>query len=189
MEYFIADTHFQHDNIIGYCDRPFANANEMDEYMIEQWNSVVKPGDTVYHVGDFCFAKESDYPELSGKERHVKTMAKFVARLNGNIVLIRGNHDPKSRTAAIETGIVSCVSELALGDMILTHKPKLDTPPICVNIHGHTHNKPLQKLDKYNIKDYTKFVCVSAELTNYKPISLAELRQRIKQAQRGELNI
>lgn len=49
MIYFIADTHFNHENIIKYCDRPFSNAKEMNEYIIQKWNSVVKEDDIVYH--------------------------------------------------------------------------------------------------------------------------------------------
>ena len=53
--WFTSDTHFFHNNIIDYCKRPFVNAEEMNEYIIKQWNSVVKPQDEVYHLGDFAF--------------------------------------------------------------------------------------------------------------------------------------
>ena len=52
MIYFIADTHFNHANIIKYCNRPFKNTDEMNKYIIRKWNSVVKERDTVYHLGD-----------------------------------------------------------------------------------------------------------------------------------------
>ena len=52
MIYFIADTHFNHANIIKYCNRPFKNTDEMNKYIIRKWNSVVKETDTVYHLGD-----------------------------------------------------------------------------------------------------------------------------------------
>lgn len=74
-----SDTHFWHANVIKYCNRPFADANEMNEKLILNWNEVVQPGDRVIHLGDFSLAA-----------RAVETV---VPRLNGNIELIMGNHD------------------------------------------------------------------------------------------------
>ena len=82
MIYFIADTHFNHTNIIKYCNRPFNNTHEMNEYIIQKWNSVVKKDDTVYHLGDVGF----------GSLQEVKNL---VERLNGTKILLRGNHDFK----------------------------------------------------------------------------------------------
>ena len=77
-----SDTHFCHDNIIQYCGRPFANAEFMNEYLIEQWNSVVKPGDIVYHLGDVTLGLN-----------HRNEFPRLVPRLNGSKRLIVGNHD------------------------------------------------------------------------------------------------
>jgi calcineurin-like phosphoesterase family protein len=82
--FFTADTHLSHNNIIKYCKRPFENVKEMDEAIIENWNSVVDPKDTVYHLGDFAFAKD------------VETVEKYIKALNGKIHLVLGNHDKHS---------------------------------------------------------------------------------------------
>ena len=53
--FFIADTHFGHKNIIKYCNRPFANIEEMNETLIENWNKAVSAEDAVYILGDFAY--------------------------------------------------------------------------------------------------------------------------------------
>jgi hypothetical protein len=52
--YFTADTHFNHANIISFCQRPFASVAEMNEALIAKWNARVGEGDLVYHLGDFA---------------------------------------------------------------------------------------------------------------------------------------
>jgi calcineurin-like phosphoesterase family protein len=79
--WFTSDTHFYHANVIKYCNRPYSSVEEMNEAIILEWNSKVKPDDIIYHLGDFSFAKDIS-----------KTM-EIVDRLNGQIFLIRGNHD------------------------------------------------------------------------------------------------
>lgn len=58
MIYFTADTHFGHENVIRFCDRPFSSANEMDEAMIANWNARVRGNDTVYILGDMFFVQQ-----------------------------------------------------------------------------------------------------------------------------------
>lgn len=78
--WFISDTHFGHTNVLKYCNRPFKSIQEHDEILIKNWNSVVKPGDTIYHLGDFGFTDRDK-------------IKKILRRLMGNKFFIRGNHD------------------------------------------------------------------------------------------------
>jgi len=78
--WFISDTHFGHANIIKYSNRPFADVKEMNTALMEKWNSNVKPGDKVYHLGDFAFMQYQDF-------------RRFIWGLNGDIQFVRGNHD------------------------------------------------------------------------------------------------
>lgn len=80
QKYYIADTHFGHEAIIGLCSRPFNSVREMDDFLVEAWNSVVRPTDIIYHLGDFSF----------GGAAHAKAIFR---RLNGRKILILGNHD------------------------------------------------------------------------------------------------
>ncbi len=81
--FFTSDTHFGHENIIKYCKRPFENAVEMDDTLIKNWNSVVGPNDTVFHLGDFAWGDPHVWNNTLNK-------------LNGHIHLILGNHDMKN---------------------------------------------------------------------------------------------
>lgn len=81
MYWFTADNHFDHANIIRYCNRPFTTVGSMNAVMIDNWNSVVHPvDDVVYVLGDFC---------MGGK----KVARKFFSRLNGRIIVVPGSHD------------------------------------------------------------------------------------------------
>lgn len=87
MIYFTSDTHFFHKNIIKYCNRPFYtdDSNEMDNAIISNWNSVVSPIDTVYHLGDFAFTGNTEKIRLT------------IQSLNGDIHLLMGNHDYQNK--------------------------------------------------------------------------------------------
>ena len=69
-------------NILHFDQRPFSTVEEMEHVLINNWNSTVTNQDTVYILGDFCWGKETDWIRILDK-------------LNGNKVLIRGNHDIK----------------------------------------------------------------------------------------------
>ncbi len=78
--FFISDTHFGHANIIRFCDRPFADVEEMNAALIENWNAVVSDDDTVYHLGDVALGK---WVEWDG----------ILSQLNGYKILVVGNHE------------------------------------------------------------------------------------------------
>ena len=84
MIWFSSDHHFNHKRILEYCadTRPYTNIEEMNSIYIDNWNSVVKPSDTVYYLGDFV---------MGGVEEAVA----FATALNGRIYFIEGNHDSR----------------------------------------------------------------------------------------------
>lgn len=156
MIYFIADTHFNHANIIKYCNRPFKNTNEMNKYIIEKWNAVVKQTDTVYHLGDVGF----------GKLEELKTL---VGSLNGRKILLIGNHDFKiSVNNWKEIGFLEVYKkEIILDNLLLTHSPIEEVGKNQINVFGHIHDKPLDgKFEKKN------HICVSCEVIDYTPIQI-----------------
>jgi calcineurin-like phosphoesterase family protein len=100
MIFYIADTHFGHENILKYDNRPFMSVEEMDETIISNWNKVVGKDDTVYMLGDVSW-----YTRASGKTSGI------LNRLNGYKVLIRGNHD--NRLSAIDKEYFSQIMDYA----------------------------------------------------------------------------
>jgi len=115
MIFFTADTHFGHKNIIKYCKRPFGSVKEMDETMIERWNAVVKPGDLVYHAGDFALAS-------------AQYTASVINKLNGQIYLCRGSHD-KSAMHPVCRSLFVTIKE--------SFKIKVDDQTIFIAHHCH----------------------------------------------------
>ena len=75
--FFTSDTHFGHQRTLEYSRRPFADVTSMDAALIANWNSVVQPGDTVYHLGDFGTLESLN----------------FARKLNGRIIFLPGNYD------------------------------------------------------------------------------------------------
>ena len=173
----ISDTHFQHANILNFVDSNtgqlvrgdrFSSVEEMDETMIENWNRVVKPGDTVYHLGDVFFGSKDTFRSLW-------------ARLNGSKRLILGNHDDAK--FFIQNGLVTKVvvwREFHDYNLLLSHVP-LDPSSLrryrhgkhdeenrlLLNVHGHIHQNP-------SPTEHHRCVCV--EHTDYTPINIEELR-------------
>ena len=155
MIYLIADTHFYHENIIKYCNRPFNNAKEMNEYIIEKWNSVVKDNDIVYHLGDVGFGADEEIKEI-------------LSRLNGNKILIKGNHDLRRGSNCWKrVGFFEVYDKaIVINQLVLTHYP-IEVEEGHVNVFGHIHDKPLdEKYDKRN------HFCVSCDVIDYTPINI-----------------
>lgn len=78
--FYIADTHFGHENIIRHSNLPFSDVVEMDKTIIENWNQRVNEEDTVYILGDFSWYKEEQTLNI-------------LNQLSGKKILIKGNHD------------------------------------------------------------------------------------------------
>lgn len=126
----ISDTHFFHENIGRYCNRP----ENWQELIIKNWNDLISPGETVLHLGDFSFGKRSNFDLL-------------IEQLHGEIILIRGNHDRLSRVR-YESRDVTIVNEPIYVELnekvkiVFSHWPVVPLDDGVINIHGHIHNSP-----------------------------------------------
>jgi calcineurin-like phosphoesterase family protein len=163
--FFTSDTHFGHRSVIEFSNRPFTDVEEMDECLIENWNTVVKKDDRVYHLGDFAWT--------------VKRAKEVRPRLNGNIRLIVGNHDDIPALAA--TGMFQRMQLWrAFPDwsLVATHIPLAfkEMRRGLLNIHGHKHD------DMTNAEPHHVNVCV--ENTGYYPVHVDYLME-VTQEQRS----
>ena len=166
--FFIADSHFGDESIRKYENRPFATAAEMDEAMVDRWNSTVSEEDEVYVLGDF------------GADGHE---GEILARLNGVKYLVKGNHDTASNDHYRRQGFTEVYDHPILLDSfwLLSHDPLyVCTNMPYANLFGHVHANPIFKT--YSAQHY----CVSVERTDYAPISFSKIKQIIKEASSHE---
>ena len=133
--FFTSDTHFNHANIVKFCNRPFKDVEQMNEMMIANWNSVIGETDTVFHLGDFCLGGAAEWTKL-------------LDRLNGKIYLILGNHDLKN----IRQGFISRFEHVAMQMHIEVGKQRIylnHYPFLCFEggykevwqLFGHVHTR------------------------------------------------
>lgn len=156
----IGDTHFSHQKIIEYCNRPFRTVEEMNEILIKNWNSCIGKNDVVIMMGDFA---------LCGKEKIIEIGNK----LKGRKHLLLGNHDGGSNDTYRAAGFEYIYKYPILLDekYIISHYPQKIFSDGYINIHAHTHNNP-------TFSHFTKnSFCTSVELNNYKPILFEDIKE------------
>lgn len=164
MIFFTSDTHFGHSNIIKYSKRPFADANEMDEALVENWNKTVSAKDDIWHLGDIIFSKD-----LS-----------ILDRLNGKKHFLKGNHDEYLIRNDYHYDIHSYdpswrdYYELKYKDIkfVLCHYPLLTWNKArygSIHLHGHCHGT-VNHLNT-NIKRFD----VGVDVYNYTPVSIDQI--------------
>ena len=166
--FFTADSHFSHANILkftglnGQLIRPgFTDVDDMDEYMIERWNSVVRDGDKVYHLGDVGFIAER--------------LRVIMPRLRGTKRLILGNHDNlKQHQLSNYFGKIVLWRVFKNEGFVATHLPLHESSMYTIrkNIHGHIHEK--EDVSPVHLN-------VSVERTAYTPISMEEVLSKFQE--------
>ena len=182
--FFTSDTHFNHTNIIGFCNRPFKNVEEMNETMIANWNKVVGVDDFVFHLGDFCLGGSAEWN-------------KILDRLNGKIILIMGNHDIKN----IRQGFMYRFEEVLMQMHIEVGKQKIylnHCPFLCYGgaykdtwqLFGHVHtSKRNTGLDASRLSMlFPRQYDVGVDNNDFTPVSFAQVKSIIqKQVEKSKI--
>lgn len=178
--FFTSDTHFGHDNIIKFCDRPFKDIEEMDFKLIENWNKKVPQDGLVFHLGDFAWGGYEVWKKVRDQ-------------LNGDIILIKGNHDQKNMTATAEQELFKHVTwqmfiQIEGRKLWLNHYPFLcyagvyrEPKKLIYQAYGHVHSGPGKKGQDIPrlVNTYPMQYDVGVDNNNYEPISWEELNAAI----------
>lgn len=159
--YFTSDTHFGHANIIRYCNRPFRDVTEMNEALIERWNGRVRPGDTIFHLGDFGF----------GSQQNLQAV---LDRLQGDKHFILGNHDKTGRTLK-GWGSVQHYRELSLegARLVLFHygaRVWNGSHHGSLMLYGHSHG---------TLPGDSQSLDVGTDCWEYTPVTLEQIKRRL----------
>ena len=177
-----SDTHFGHAGVCRFTHpddpevklRPWTDPDEMDEEMIRRWNDRVRPSDKVYHLGDVVINRKA---------------LKTLARLNGDKVLIRGNHDI-FRDDEYREHFRELRAYHVMNGLILSHIPvhEASLGRFGCNIHGHLHANRVMKargVDArtgeilYGDKIDPRYWCACVEQTDFAPILFEDALKRI----------
>lgn len=161
--FFTSDTHFGHKNIVEYCNRPFKSLDDMNYKIINNWNSRVKEGDIVFHLGDFCFKNSND-----SKGEGVKINAdSWLSKLNGKIIILKGNHDSNN---SMNTPIESITLSHFGKRILLIHNPEIidkkDIRKFDYIFCGHVHN---------NWKNKGNIINVGVDIWRFMPVTFDEI--------------
>ena len=181
--YFTSDTHFWHENIIKYTNRPFSSVEEMNETIINNWNNIVKENDIVFHLGDFGFCGSSKMNDILNK-------------LNGQIYLILGNHDWKTMKQGYIKRFKFVGQQLTIridNQLIyLNHFPFLAFAgawrglTAAWQLFGHVHSSPVNStgLDVQRLINlFPTQYDVGVDNNNFTPVSYEKVKEIIKDQQ------
>ena len=173
--FFTSDTHFNHANIIRFCNRPFIDVAQMNETLIANWNKVVGEDDTVFHLGDFCLGGAAEWTQV-------------LNRLNGKIYLIMGNHDLKN----IRQGFIQRFEHVSMQMHIEIGKQKIYLclyPFLCFEggykevwqLFGHVHTR---KNNTGNDAERLQFLYptqydVGVDNNGFTPVSFGQVKRII----------
>ena len=169
--YFTSDTHFNHENIINYCKRPFSSIDEHDEALIKNWNDVVPEDGIVFHLGDVGFGDPDRINEI-------------LKQLNGKIYLVIGNHDWRrivnDHKWRFEDMTQQINMKIGKRHIILNHYPMLAFSgawrgkDATYQLFGHVHTSPYtdEGLDQIRMKMlFTSQYDVGVDNNSFKPRS------------------
>jgi len=173
--FFTADLHFGHDAIIGFCDRPFENASDMNRVLIENWNARVSNDDHVYIVGDVYYGGRG----AAGQDEALD----LVSKLNGVLHLVAGNHDIPYLKSMDYHYLFADVDHIRYlkhegEDIFLCHYPLAEWSGFfrgSWHIFGHIHNS-ITNAAFMHMSSFERALNAGVDICDFKPVTFKELK-------------
>lgn len=177
MDFWTSDTHFNHARIIELSQRPFKDLPEMHEEIIRRWNAKVTSQDTVFHLGDLALGAIDDLNPI-------------IERLNGQIILIRGNHDKSPKNLKIKVPSLKLIfNSLNMSaehgksgyKVFMRHFPPGDPTTWPAKHHatvflcGHVHGAWSRRTSKNAEGQTFETINVGADVRDFTPQTFSEL--------------
>ena len=190
MLFFTSDWHFNHDKEFVWKKRGFSSVDEMNEEIVRRHNEVVTENDIVYFLGDACLGGAS--------EEILKKNCELIERLNGNIVMLRGNHDTDTRIAAFK----NCKNVLNVGEiakiinydgyrLYVGHYPTVtgsyDDKALkgcLISLFGHTHQEG--NFFSFDGRENPIMYHVGVDSHNCYPVKITDILKEITEKFYGE---
>lgn len=185
--FFTADLHFGHDWLVKFNNRPYSSSKEMDEALIKNWNQTVPSDGLVFVLGDIGYTSDERIIEI-------------FKQLNGEKILIRGNHDTDNYQEETLLSLFSEIHELLFVRvqdynhsiyhyMVLCHYPMLDWQNSyrgTWQLFGHIHTRKIKEFDTVKARLFSSQYDVGVDNNHFKPISCRDLNLIIEAQQKDE---
>lgn len=179
--FFTSDSHFFHDNIRHFCNRPFESNEHQTQELIRLWNEVVPKDGIVFHAGDLCWTGNID------------RIIWLNEQLNGTIYHILGNHCYQNK---LDREVIKNIFKSYGGDqmdvanllvrndnntqLFISHYPLMYWPSGSVMLHGHVHSGPTCGSASEKVPFHPMRYDIGVDNNLYKPISYIELMEIIE---------
>ncbi|MCI1288015.1 MAG: metallophosphoesterase [[Lactobacillus] timonensis] len=192
MQFVTADTHFFHKDLLGVDDfapRPFASVSEMNQTIIDHWNTKVGENDVVYHLGDIALYF------IKPPKKAYDAIFQVLNQLHGHLVLIKGNHDSRALFKYLEQHnyVFNGREKFEFHDVgklikydhrqyYMTHYPLLlGIAPQIINLHGHIHHNAVPIKENINVGvDSPELDYLSEKVQFGAPLSMKEIEEIVE---------
>lgn len=171
--FLMSDFHFDHQNIIKYCNRPFRDFEEMNRHMLNRYASVVRSDSLFIFLGDMTFGRDS------------KGARYWLTQLPGDIIYLKGSHDQGIRPTSVDLNCLLVCDELIVHtperSLLCIHEPERASRQDLWVIHGHHHNNYPERYPFVNHSNQT--MNLSVEMVDYVPVSLTRVLEEIRKGE------